>query len=118
MDFHERLTKLLKSKSLSQKELAEKIGIRRPLISEWKRNKSFPYADVAVKISKIMNISVDYLLTGTDVTGLNKDELDVVTKYKKLSHYDKQNVIALINSMLSAPTVKKKKTPSDKNDFF
>jgi len=108
MDFQERFETLLKAKSISQKELAERIGIRRPLISEWKRNKSFPYADVAVKISKILGVSVEYMITGTDATGLSQDERELVEKFKNISKENKKIVRTLIDSMLPASEVGKK----------
>jgi len=90
----------LKAKSLSQKELAEKIGLRRPSISDWKKNGTYPYADVAIEISRILGVSVEYLITGNDADGLSQEERLLVSKYRRLSGENKRNVGALIDSML------------------
>jgi transcriptional regulator with XRE-family HTH domain len=65
MPFIERLETLLKEKGISQKSLAEYIGIRNPSISDWKKEGTIPRADVAIKIAEYLNVSVEYLINGT-----------------------------------------------------
>jgi transcriptional regulator with XRE-family HTH domain len=64
MTFIDRLEALLKEKGVSQKSLAEYIGIRNPSISDWKKEGTIPRADVAIKIAEYLNVSVEYLITG------------------------------------------------------
>jgi transcriptional regulator with XRE-family HTH domain len=66
MTFIERLEMLLKEKGISQKSLAEYIGIRNPSISEWKKEGTIPRADIAIKIAEYLNVSVEYLITGVE----------------------------------------------------
>jgi transcriptional regulator with XRE-family HTH domain len=66
MTFIERLEILLKERGISQKSLAEYIGIRNPSISEWKKEGTIPRADIAIKIAEYINVSVEYLITGTE----------------------------------------------------
>jgi transcriptional regulator with XRE-family HTH domain len=66
MTFIERLEILLKEKGISQKSLAEYIGIRNPSISEWKKEGTIPRADIAIKMAEYLNVSVEYLITGTE----------------------------------------------------
>ena len=49
--FIDRLEKVLKDKGISKTELAEKNGIRRPTISDWKKNGAVPSGDVGLKIA-------------------------------------------------------------------
>lgn len=62
--FVDRLERLLKENHLSQSALADVVQIRRPTISDWKKNGSFPTADVAVRIAKALHTTVEYLVTG------------------------------------------------------
>lgn len=62
--FYERLDRLMKEKNIQQKDLAEKCGISSNGISTWKATGSYPRADVAVKIAKVLGVSVEYLVTG------------------------------------------------------
>jgi len=87
----------MKANSLSQKELAEKIGIRRPSISDWKKNKSFPYADVAVKIAKILGVSVEFLITGED--DIDNGERNLLNAYRSLNEIGKTAAIGAVNGL-------------------
>lgn len=71
--FAERLERLIKEKKLTQIAVADSVGIRRPTISDWKKNGSYPTADVAVKIAKLLNVSVEYLVTGEDTNPLAQE---------------------------------------------
>lgn len=73
--FSERLEALLKSKSMTQTELSELVGCRRQTISDWKKNGSFPTSDIAVKIAKVLDTTVEYLVTGEE-SNLYKVQLD------------------------------------------
>ena len=64
--FAERLERLIKEKGLTQVAVADSVGIRRPTISDWKKNGSYPTADVAVKIARLLGVSVEYLVTGEE----------------------------------------------------
>ena len=49
MIFSERLKTLRKEKKLTQKELAEQIGIKRNSYSDWENNKTSPSFENLVK---------------------------------------------------------------------
>ena len=100
MSFIERLEKLLKDKSISQKELAETINIRRPTISDWKRNKTFPYADIAVEIACILDTTVEYLITGKSPTDIDPEILKIANKIAALSPHDREEIMLVINHKL------------------
>jgi len=99
MDFATRLETLLKDKSLTKKELAELIEIRRPLISEWKKKKSFPYADIAVKISKTLGVTVEYLITGND--DQKPDERELLAIYRRLNKTGQEAAIGAVAGLVS-----------------
>lgn len=60
-----RLERLLKTSHMTQAFLADSIGLRRTTISDWKKNGSFPTADVAVRIAGMLGTTVEYLITGS-----------------------------------------------------
>lgn len=62
--FAERLERLLKDSHITQASLADALGMRRATISDWKKNGSYPSADVAVKIADILGTTVEYLVAG------------------------------------------------------
>lgn len=66
MLFFDRLQKLLDSRNITQKKLAEILDVRQNTISDWKLNGNLPNAETAIKISQYFNVSLDYLLAGGD----------------------------------------------------
>ena len=65
--FGSNLARLRKSHGLTQKELAEKIGINSTLISDYERGKLRLFDENIVKIAEALNITTDTLL------GLNQE---------------------------------------------
>lgn len=64
--FIDRVEEILQKKEISKTELSEVLNIRRPTLSEWKKNGAFPSADIALKIAKYLNVSVEWLITGEE----------------------------------------------------
>ena len=62
MTFGEKLKTLRKEKAWSQDDLAEKINADGRQISRYETDKMLPTAEVLVKIAKVLNVSLDYLL--------------------------------------------------------
>lgn len=56
-----------KKQNLTQTELAEKLNITDRAVSKWERGKSLPDASVMLELCKVLNISVNELLTGENL---------------------------------------------------
>lgn len=97
MDFKTRLKEEMEYKWFQHKELAAKANIKpRALLTYVATNPSMPPADVAVKIAKALDVSVEYLVTGedllhnskyaeiqeivNDLSCLNKEQLSTIKK--------------------------------------
>jgi transcriptional regulator with XRE-family HTH domain len=100
MSFTERLENLLKSKKITQTELAQRLNIRRASISEWKRYNTFPYADIAVKIAEALETTVEYLVTGTPPAGLSIEALDLAQKFSNLSPSGQKAAQSMMEGLL------------------
>ena len=73
LDFFERIDVLLKEKKISQKDLCCAVGISSvQVFTNWKLRDSIPSADVAVKIARLLDVSVEYLVTGEENNPLSK----------------------------------------------
>lgn len=57
---------------MTNKTLAEKVGITASNIGKGQKQGSCPAADTAVKIAKVLNVSVEYLVTGKTESTKNK----------------------------------------------
>lgn len=62
----EYLKKLRMDNSLSQEQLAEKLGISRQSVSKWEQRLSTPDTDNFVKLSRLYGVAVDSLINGED----------------------------------------------------
>mgnify|MGYP006355290939 FL=1 len=58
-----------KKQGMSQKELADKLGITDKAISKWERGISFPDISMLIPISKVLETSLYDLLTGGEDNG-------------------------------------------------
>lgn len=73
--FTDRLKELRKEKKLTQKEIAEQIGIKRNSYSDWETGKNEPNLENIVKLSKILGTTIDFLLGKSSLSNSNS-ELD------------------------------------------
>jgi transcriptional regulator with XRE-family HTH domain len=99
MSFGQRLEELRKKAGMSQEELAAKLGSQRPAIGRYERETAKPTIEVATKISKILGISQDYLVSNTD-SELNADTLLRIQQVDKLSGENKKAVYFLLDAFI------------------
>ncbi len=74
MEISKRLKCARESKSITQEELADKLGVTRQTISSWENCKSYPDIVSIIKISDIFDISLDKLL---------KEDKNLITNMKE-----------------------------------
>lgn len=60
--FPKRLTEVRKEKNKTQDEMAIELDISRPAYTQYETGVNFPKLENLVKISEILNISIDYLV--------------------------------------------------------
>jgi transcriptional regulator with XRE-family HTH domain len=58
----EKIRQLRKGRGLSQEELAGQLTVSRQALSKWELGESVPDTENVVQLSKIFNVSTDYLL--------------------------------------------------------
>lgn len=113
MTINERINDLLKEMNITQKELAESIGVSQNTISDWINKGKNPSANLMYRISDFLNISFDYLFTGfesksmcsldtTNIPSLSSEESDLLDLYHQLSHDAQRECIGYIKGYLAA----------------
>ena len=60
--FRERLRQTREEKNISQTEMASKLGIAVTTYRNYENTSREPNYDILVNISKVLNVSIDYLL--------------------------------------------------------
>ncbi|MFA5153041.1 MAG: helix-turn-helix transcriptional regulator [Clostridia bacterium] len=58
----DKIYELRKKHNLTQEAFAELIAVSRQAVQKWEKNTSFPDSDKLISISRIFNVSVDYIL--------------------------------------------------------
>ena len=82
------------------KELAAKAGLQPSSVSNYLReNSSIPSADIAVKLANALNVSVEYLVTGTEKTPFAPDVRIIAEKISRMSARDRRCLEALVNAI-------------------
>lgn len=83
MNFGEKLKQLRKGQGLSQRELAERLGVAKSVVSYYESGDRYPSYDVLVKMTRIFHVTTDFLLDiekkrMIDVSNLTEEEIGVV----------------------------------------
>ena len=92
MDIAEKIIKLRKANGWSQEDLAEKLYVSRQTISRWENGTALPDAENVLQISKLFNVTTDYLLNNdyksdSDIPAVKtatKETEDLFSKKKRL----------------------------------
>lgn len=87
-NFWERVDEELEYKGMNRKSLASEVGFNLGNIGKGIQLGSSPSADTAVKIAKVLNVSVEYLVTGQD-SSFQKENLDL-HRYREYSSFINQ----------------------------
>lgn len=74
MKLSDKLIELRKEKNWSQEDFAEKLDVSRQAISRWENGTALPDAQNILRISKLFNVSADYLLNDEYENGTNIPE--------------------------------------------
>lgn len=66
------IKRLRENKKMTQEELAQKIFVTSKAVSKWETGKGFPDVGLLEALGKALDVSVLELLSGEDITNLNK----------------------------------------------
>ncbi len=74
-DFPNRLKDLRNKMGLTQAELAKKLSLTRASVNAWEMGLSAPSTPFIVELSRLFNVSTDYLLGLDDTAVIRTDDL-------------------------------------------
>ncbi len=100
----QRLSYLRKERGVTQVELAEKLGVGQPNLSDYERDIYRPNADMLLKIVEVLDISADDLLGRKykpDEPAVSRSIMRRVLKMQMLSRRDQQALLRTIDAFLS-----------------
>lgn len=101
-ELYERFIHLLEQKGISKSDFCKKSNVRLSALSNWDSRGTMPSADLALSISKICNVSVDYVLGNSDIpnydanSGYSMDEMILIEKYRNSDEVTKDMIVRLL----------------------
>ncbi|MBR1638056.1 MAG: helix-turn-helix transcriptional regulator [Treponema sp.] len=112
MTFRERLREQIDYCGFLDKEVASMAGISKRTIDSYVGSEScMPSAEVAVRIAKVLGVTVEYLVTGekesrsmlpSDTNIYNEKVRNLLKHFSKLSDHDKDLLVSFAETMEKA----------------
>ena len=99
MTFGERLMTVRKRKDYSQAQVGKQIGISGDAYGRYERGEVRPTIEMAVKIAKALDVSLDYLTGATDLE-LDSSMLKRIQSVSKLPEKEKDCVFLFLDSFI------------------
>ena len=98
-----RLKNEIKAKNTTHEWIAGKIGVPLSTFRKWMTRKTYPNLKEGTEIAKLLGVSAEYLVTGTEPEDSHQDGLDsseqkLVNAYRRLSSADKENTLLAVNA--------------------
>ena len=81
----EKLRSLRIEKNLTQKQVADRIGLAISAVSSYESGRRYPTYDTLIKLARMFHVSTDYLLgiadkRNIDVTGLDDEDVGLISQ--------------------------------------
>ena len=97
----QQIASFRKKTGLTQSQFAEAIGVSQPVVAYYEKDKRKVPVDLLLPITKILNISLDVLLAGTQPAQNHKNKieqrLDLITQ---LSRRKQDRILSVIDTLL------------------
>ncbi|MBN1615827.1 MAG: helix-turn-helix transcriptional regulator [Spirochaetales bacterium] len=104
--FGKRLTQFRKAAGLTQKELADKVGISSTLVTDYERGKLRLYDELIIKLADALNVSTDELLgiQSTEIEGFkaNRRVMQRMRTIDQLPEYKKKVILKTLDDLIRA----------------
>lgn len=77
----EKIASQRKLNNIKQSELADKLFVTHQAVSKWENGKSIPSIEIMVELTKLFNITIDFLLDDSEVD--NNDFKSLLNNYSR-----------------------------------
>ena len=100
LNIGKRITELRKAKNWSQEDLAKEINSSRIMIGKYEREDNAPSIEVLFKLSKVFNVSLDYLVGEAVNSHFNKEVLKRIEDIEQLDEETRNKLFFLIDNVI------------------
>lgn len=107
MNIGSLITKLRKEQKLSREDLGTIVGTSGAVIGRYERNEIKPSVEIANKIAKALNVSLDFLVGNNSVVVKDKKILERVEAIVKMPENERQQIFNVIDALIRDYNAKK-----------
>jgi transcriptional regulator with XRE-family HTH domain len=100
LNIGDRVAELRKAKNWSQTDLAKAIEASRDIIGKYERNENSPSIEMALKIAKVFDVPVDYLLGEGKHAHYDNDTIKRIEEIQVLDNSTKSLLFNLIDTYI------------------
>lgn len=100
LDFGKKIITLRKAKDWSQDDLAKEIEASRIMIGKYERNENSPSVEVLIKLAKVFDVSLDYLIGEGEIAHYNKEIIQRIEDIEKLDNSTRDKLFFLIDNVI------------------
>lgn len=100
LDIGSKIIELRKSKKMTQDALANAVGTSRIMIGNYERNENMPSIEIIVKIAKLFDVSVDFMVGESSRISYDKEMLVRLENMEQLPEDKKQNIFEYIDLVI------------------
>ena len=106
--FGKKLKDCREAKGFSQAKLAKEAGLHHSIIGRYEREEAKPTIDVVVRLAKILDTTVGYLLGENEDKDLLKDPamLKRLNEIEKMDKEDKNHIIHVLDGFIKSVKLK------------
>lgn len=106
LDTLDKILLLIKQRGLKQKNLADELGLKDTVVSDWKKGKSKSYLKYIYQIADFLGTTPEYLLGKTDNgiipnPSLSSSQLELLNKFDQLSTDQQKDVLQYVEFIIS-----------------
>ncbi len=100
MEIGSTITQLRKEKGLSREELGNNAGTSGAVIGRYERNEITPSVEIANKIAKALDVSLDYLVGNNSVIVKDKRILQRMESIADMPNIEQQQIFSVIDALI------------------
>ena len=113
-----RLARLRKSKGMTQKDLAEALGISRDLVASYEKDRVRIYDEMILKLARLFKVSTDQLLGAHDLPAdstlsINPNLLRRMRAIQNLPPFQQKSLFLTVDNFLKGSGVSPDDQPSN-----
>ncbi len=100
LNIGDKIIQLRKQHNLSQSDLAKNIGASRTIVGNYERNTNTPSIEILLKIAKVFNVSIDFLVGEGKLSNYDKEVLKRIEDIEQLDNDTRSKLFFLIDNVV------------------